>query len=66
MRAPTEALATKADLSALQMELRASEQRLEAKIATSAADLKVDILRWLIVTQLALGGFLFAALKFTR
>jgi hypothetical protein len=57
---------TKADLAALQMELRASEQKLEAKIATTAADLKVDILRSLVVTQLALGGFLFAAMKFTR
>ncbi|WP_036292260.1 hypothetical protein [Methylosinus sp. PW1] len=66
MRAPTEAIVTKTDLSALQMELRAFEQKLEAKIATTAADLKVDILRWLIVTQLALGGFLFAAMKFTR
>lgn len=66
MRAPTEAIATKTDLSALQMELRAFEQKLEAKIATTAADLKVDVLRWLVVTQLALGGFLFAALTFTR
>jgi hypothetical protein len=48
------------------VELRASEQRLEGKIATSVADLKVAILRWLVVTQLALGAFLFAALKFTR
>ena len=64
--ATSQELATKADLTTLQMEVRASEQRLEAKIATTAADLKVDILRWLIMTQLALGGFLFAALKFTR
>jgi len=27
---------------------------------------KTDIIRWLIVTQLALGGFLFAALKLIK
>jgi hypothetical protein len=52
-------LATKSDL-------RGVEARLEAKIETTAANLKVDILRWLIVTQIALGGFIFAAIKFTK
>lgn len=46
-------LATKSDI-----------REVEAKIETSSANLKVDILRWLIVTQMALGGFLLAALKF--
>jgi hypothetical protein len=46
-------LATKSDI-----------REVEAKIETSAANLKVDILRWLVVTQMALGGFLLAALKF--
>ncbi|WP_018267025.1 hypothetical protein [Methylosinus sp. LW4] len=45
-------LATKSDI-----------REVEAKIETSAANLKVDILRWLVVTQLALGGFLIAAQK---
>ncbi|BBU60345.1 hypothetical protein MSC49_02800 [Methylosinus sp. C49] len=52
-------LATKADL-------REVELKLESKIETSSANLKVDILRWLVVTQMALGGFLLAALKFLR
>ncbi|MBU3888221.1 CCDC90 family protein [Methylosinus sp. KRF6] len=46
-------LATKSDI-----------REVEAKIESSSANLKVDILRWLIVTQMALGGFLLAALKF--
>ncbi|TRL35291.1 hypothetical protein FM996_08055 [Methylosinus sporium] len=46
-------LATKSDI-----------REVEAKIETSSANLKVDILRWLSVTQMALGGFLLAALKF--
>lgn len=53
------ALVTKADL-------REVELKLETKIETSSASLKVDVLRWLVVTQVALGGFLFAALKFLR
>jgi hypothetical protein len=48
-------LATKSDI-----------REVEAKIETSSANLKVDILRWLVVTQMALGGFLLAALKFLR
>lgn len=39
-------------------------REVEAKIESSSANLKVDILRWLVVTQMALGGFLLAALKF--
>jgi len=52
-------LATKRDL-------REFESRLEAKIETSAAGVKVEILRWLVVTQIALAGFIFAAIKFVR
>jgi len=47
------------DMDKLRVELR-------SEIATSAANLKVDILRWLIVTQVALGGILLAALKFAK
>jgi len=79
--ATSEQLATKADLqaetAALKADLKAEtaalksnikevETRLEAKIETSAANLKVDILRWLVVTQIALGGFAFAAFKFAK
>jgi len=52
-------LATKRDLKDV-------ETRLEAKIETSAAFLKVEILRWLVVTQVALAGFIFAAIKFVK
>ncbi len=48
-------LATKADI-----------REAEAKIETSAANLKVDILRWLMVTQIALAGVIIAAVKFVR
>ncbi|PWB83990.1 MAG: hypothetical protein C3F11_03620 [Methylocystaceae bacterium] len=57
--ATSQELATKSDL-------RDVEVRLEAKIETTAANLKVDILRWLVVTQVALGGFIFAAFKFVK
>jgi hypothetical protein len=49
------ALATKADL-----------REIETKLDVVAANLKVDILRWLVVTQVALAGFLFAAMRFTH
>lgn len=50
-----DSVATKADI-----------ERLETKIETSAANLKVDILRGLFVTQLALAGILLAAMKFVK
>lgn len=63
-------LVTKRDLKDVQTGLEARidrvESRLEAKIETSAANLKVEILRWLVVTQIALAGFIFAATKFTK
>jgi hypothetical protein len=42
------------------------ETKLETKIETTTASLKVDILRWLIVTQIALAGLAFAAAKFVK
>ncbi|ATQ67460.1 MULTISPECIES: hypothetical protein [Methylosinus] len=60
------ALATKADVRDLEVKMEKIETRLEGRIDSSAANLKVDILRWLVVTQIALGGFLFAAMKLTR
>ncbi|WP_166141580.1 hypothetical protein [Methylosinus sp. RM1] len=38
----------------------------KSDLKAAVADVKVDILRWLVVTQLALGGFIFAAIKFMR
>lgn len=54
----------RSEMAELRADLNRSETRLDAKIETSAAALKVDILRWLLVTQAALGGFTFAMLKF--
>lgn len=47
-------------------EIDASQLATKSDLKETAADLKVDILRWLVVTQFALGGFIFAAIKFTR
>lgn len=47
-------------------EIDGSELVTKSDLKEAVADLKVDILRWLVVTQLALGGFIFAALKFLR
>jgi hypothetical protein len=38
----------------------------KSDIKESVAELKVDIVRWLIITQLALGGFIFAALRLVK
>ncbi|WP_457796796.1 coiled-coil domain-containing protein [Methylocystis sp. S23] len=54
------------DMADVRREIKAVETQLDAKIDTSAANLKVDILRWLFVSQITLGGFIFAAMKFTR
>ncbi len=65
-----DSVATKSDLDdgvrELRREMRDIETRLDAKIETGNANLKVEILRWLIVTQLALAGFVFAAIKFVK
>lgn len=61
-----DSVATRSDIDDLQRQIREVETRLEAKIETSAANLRVEILRWLIVTQIALAGFVFAAIKFVR
>lgn len=52
-------VATKTDLAALRTEFKAD-------LKEAAADLKVDILRWLFVTQIALAGVILAAVKFMR
>ncbi len=46
--------------------MREIETRLEAKIKTSIANSRVEVLRWLVVTQITLAGFIFAAIKFIR
>lgn len=61
-----DSVATRSDIDDLQRQIREAETRLEAKIETSAANLRVEILRWLIVTQIALAGFVSAAIKFVR
>jgi hypothetical protein len=47
----------------LRTEIRDVKTQLEAKIEASSANPKVEILRWLVVTQVALAGFIFAAIK---
>ena len=63
-------MATKSDSregeTRLQANIKEVEMRLEAKIETSAANLKVDILRGLVVTRVALAGFIVAAVKFVK
>ena len=51
------------EIQEVRSELRQVETRLEAKIETAIASVRVDIRRWLVVTKVALAGFLFAALK---
>lgn len=55
-------LATKGDIREVETKI----EKVEAKVETVAANLKVDILRWLVVTQVALGGFIFAAVKLVK
>jgi len=61
-----ETVATKADVEAVRVDLQAVRTELKAEIATTAANLKVDILRWLVVTQVAMTGILLAAMKFVK
>jgi hypothetical protein len=53
-------------LVASQVEIDGSQLTTNSDLKEAVADLKVDILRWLVVTQLALAGFIFAAIKFMR
>jgi hypothetical protein len=61
-----DSVATKADVEEVRRDLREVETRLEAKIEASAANLKIEILRWLVLTQIALASFIFAAVKFLK
>jgi hypothetical protein len=47
-------------------EIDASQLVTKSDLKKAVADLKVDIVRWLIITQIALAGFLFAAMKFVK
>lgn len=47
-------------------EIDASQLVTKSDLKEAIADLKVDILRWLVVTQIALAGFLFAAMKIMK
>ncbi len=53
------AAATKSEMRDLDVQI----DRVEEKIGTSDANLKVEILRWLVVKQIALAGFIFAAME---
>jgi hypothetical protein len=47
-------------------EIDASQLVTKSDLKEAIVDLEVDIVRWLIVTQIALAGFLFAAMKFAK
>ncbi|HMK89375.1 MAG TPA: hypothetical protein VK446_07060 [Methylocystis sp.] len=47
-------------------EIDASQFVTKSDLKEAIADLKVDMVRWLVVTQIALGGFIFAAMKFSK
>ena len=62
-------VATRADRRGqpyLRREIRDVETKLDAKIETTSANLKVEILRWLIVTQLAPPVSSSRAVKFVK
>lgn len=52
--------------AALAESLDGSSLVTKSDLKETAAELKVDIVRWLVVTQLALDGFIFAALKLVK
>ena len=54
------------EIDASRLATKSDVKEVEAKIETSVANLKVDILRGLVVTQAALAGFAFAAIKFVK
>ncbi|MBI1981167.1 MAG: hypothetical protein HYS63_06395 [Methylocystis sp.] len=47
-------------------EIDASQLVTKSDLKEAVADLKVDIVRWLVLTQIALAGFLFAAMKLIK
>jgi carbamoylphosphate synthase small subunit len=60
------ALASKADLRETETRLEAKIAVVESKIDAKIEASKAEILRWLFASQVALGGFILAALKFLR
>ncbi len=60
------AAATKADFREFAATMKADITRSEAAAKADMANLKVEIPRWLVVTQIALAGFIFAAIKFVK
>jgi len=56
------AFLTRADV----IEVGTKIEKLDLPIDTANANLKVEILRWLVVTTIALGGFIFAAMNVAR
>lgn len=55
-------LATKNDLDRIESKIDKVESKLEVKIA----EMKADLLRWLLTTQIAIVGLLFALIKLTQ
>jgi hypothetical protein len=44
----------------------ASQLVMKSDLKKAVADLKVDIVRWLVLMRIALAGFLFAAMKLLK
>ncbi|MGX3011850.1 hypothetical protein ACWIUD_09900 [Helicobacter sp. 23-1044] len=62
-------LATKADLKDLKDEfmlLKNNIDKVESKLEVKIAEIKSDLLRWLLTTQIAIVGLLFALIKLTQ
>ena len=54
------------EIEDVRREIAETKKELQLEIRESAANLKVELLRWLIVTQVALASFIFAAIKFVK
>ena len=52
--------------SALAESLEGSNLATKPDLKEAIAELKVDIVRWIVRPQMALGGFIFAALKLVK
>jgi len=56
-------MATKADIADVRRDLRETELRLEARITTTVADAKAEILKWMFGAMAAQTGLIVALIK---
>ena len=55
-------LETKADIEKLRLETKADLEKHQSKTETSIAELKADLIKWMVGSQLGVAGLLLAAL----